>query len=79
MEKTVCINCGKEIGGPSDISGDDAKVLACDLCGKPVCGDCARHLSMYVSEGGVRRLRTLRLCPSCAPKSRRTSRFEEED
>ena len=73
MENVVCVNCGKTIGGePGDISGDDAKVLACDLCGKPVCGDCAKHLSMYVSEGGVRRLRSLRLCPKCAPKSRKT-------
>jgi hypothetical protein len=71
LEKVVCVNCGKEIGGVEDVLGDDAKVLACDLCGKPVCGDCAKHLSMYVLEGEVRRLRSLRLCPSCAPKSRK--------
>jgi len=72
LEEIVCVNCGKVIGGPEDISGDDAKVLACDLCEKPVCGDCAKHLSMYVSDGGVRRLRSIRLCPKCAPKSRKT-------
>jgi len=71
LEKVDCINCGNVIGGPEDISGDDAKVLACDICEKPVCGDCARHLSMYVSEGRKRMLRNLRLCPGCAPKRKK--------
>jgi hypothetical protein len=71
LEQIVCVNCGKKLRGPYDITDDDQEVLACDICGKPVCGDCAVHLSMWVNEGGVRKLHSMRLCPNCAPKRRK--------
>lgn len=55
MNEYKCAFCGKKL----------KHELKCEICGKIVCNDCASHMTVYVTEGNMRVMKTRRVCPDC--------------
>ncbi|MEX2720472.1 MAG: hypothetical protein Q6362_003510 [Candidatus Wukongarchaeota archaeon] len=60
------------------ICGAKTEERECDICGKPVCRECAKFMVTYVEDYLRRRQRTLRVCPKCKISFRKPDELVEK-